>query len=248
MEKFSGKKFIKDINKPENGFVPDQIINKRSLGKGGYGQVFEVELKKDSHSKNFALKKFNTDHTERGNEIARLFTERDFQTYKKVKEAGIKVFTTLRISENHQELLMTLGTTEDFTLISKDSHITWEKVNKITNLEILLSQIQNNILKAMKAGITLPNDGYFFVIENSHSTDVDFLVGDYGGVSFDTIKKNNADIYFIQNISGARTALNRFLESYMIKEKVEEYKELVDNNLKKFGEEHVSGFEFNKYA
>jgi hypothetical protein len=228
-QKFSKEFFKKEGNKP-NVFSADTVSEKRSLGEGRYGQVYEVVLSKGDHDKVFTIK----DYSKNG-EQARSLVEQAYQNYLKAKEAGLKVFPTVRISDDKPQLLLTLGTTDDQTLISKDSHIPWNKVGEIHNILRLISEVGDNVLKGSKAGMKMRRDVYFFVVQKSDPTEADFIVGDYER-PMDSDKTQEQ--LFKRNMQSATDALGIFIEKYIVSDKVQYYKNIVAEGMASFEKEH----------
>jgi hypothetical protein len=223
-ENFS-ERYIKKTAKEESVFVPDQTTEKGFLGKGASGGIVkEIEIKKGSHIKNFAVKDFSHLKTNYSTPIR--IVKREYDSYLVSKEAGLKVFPTFRISEDNLKLLMTLGNTKDFLLIGKDSDIEFNKVEEISNLKEVISSIKENIQKAVKAFIELSWDSYFFIINKNNPTQVDFITGDFGGIDKD--EKVPSETLLELNMVQAQVALDQFIMLYVNQEKREFYYKITE--------------------
>ncbi len=208
----------------EGDFVADNITKKESLGKGSYATVFEVELEKGEHKMNFALKEY-------GPQLKNA-AEKAFKNYLYAKEIGLKVFRTLRISEDHTALLLTLGNTENNFLISSGSHIEWDKVDHIENFQSLLNDLQQDILKASKASVHYAGDAIFLVADRKQPYNLSFVLGDYDNlIRYDYDSDVNL---FPENVVIARNSLKNLLDSYIDEKKIQEYGAEIDESFYKF--------------
>lgn len=228
--KFSNEFVRKDVNE-NRSFSADSVIEKRPLGEGKYGEVYQVTVTKDGIAMDFAIKDYSKNEYD-----ARKLTEQAYDHYLKAKEAGLKVFPTVRISSDKPQLLLTLGTTADQTLISKDSHVTWDKVNTLSNMKELVSGIGMNVLKGSRAGMKMRRDIYFFLVNNVEPTKADFLIGDYER-PIDSGK--TPDALFKRNMQSAKGAIDIFIEKYVSPDKQVEYKEQAAKEIEQFEKDHL---------
>ncbi len=206
----------------EGDFVADNITKKASLGKGSYATVSEVELEKGEHKMNFALKEY-------GSQLKNA-AEKAFKNYLYAKEIGLKVFRTLRINEDHTALLLTLANTEKNFLISNGSHIEWEKVDRIENLQSLMNDLQQDMLKASNESVHYAGDAIFLIGNKKQPYTLDFVLGDY-----DNLMKYDSDVnLFPENVVIVRNSLKSLLKCYVDERSIEEYNTEVDESFYKF--------------
>ena len=215
--------FKKNIDQTkEDSFIPDKVTKKEFLGKGSWASVFAVELEKGGHKKDFALKEY-------GPQLKRA-TERAFTNYLYAKEIGLKVFPTVRINEDHTKLLLTLGTTGDSFLISGQSKERRNKVDGIENLQSLIHDLQEDILKASKKSVHYAGDAIFLIGNNDKPNHLDFILGDY-----DNLMKYDTDVnLFPENVVIVRNNLKRLLGSYVDEKKTVEYNAEIDKSFYDF--------------
>lgn len=253
------KNFYKNA---DNFFTADKIVSKRVLGNGSYGKIFEIELQKGTHIKKFALKDYSKCGVlDNGCDLGQIYKEEAFNKYQKLKKAQIKTFSTFRASKDKPQLIMTLGTNDDFTLVSGNDkfngrpHID-HMISTDINFDRLLNSLENNILKAYKLGIFLPHDSYFFIIKKSNIADIDFVIGDLDFITFDYSEHKNVkngekwtkekwvdEDYFKKNVQEAYNAVIFSLPIYVEKEEdINKYKKYFYMNLKNFGEKNIKNF------
>jgi len=210
------KNFIKTNEEGKKTvFSADEITEKEPLGEGYFGSVYTVEIEKGGHKKQFAVK----DYSRRGRE--KEFTEIAYANYLKARNAKLKVFPTVRISEDKTKLMMTLVTNEYF-IVSKDSFTKWEKVNELQNMDVLISDIIKNIQIANKANISLHEDAYFFIVNKKNPEEIDFVIGDY---DFHNTYEDSHKSLIEWNINEANRAIKAFLSNYVEKNKIDFYQE-----------------------
>lgn len=229
-EKFS-KRFEKiDKTGKSKEIQLDSITKKGSLGEGLYGEVSAVEIEIDGYPRNFAIK----DYSKKGEGSIEL-AKQAYKNYLQMKALGLKVFPTARISKDKPQLLLTLGTQKDFVLISKDSHIKWDKVKELTNLKELILSMAQNVLLGSKEKIEIRNDSYFFIINKQNPTDADFVIGDYERMNLSDIEPIEL---FTKNLKSAEKALVSFVDMYIENDEAEQkkYENIIQEEISNFRE------------
>lgn len=230
--------FIKAGKNNENSiFTADGVIEGKKLGSGNYGDVSEVEIEKGKHKIKLATKDYSKDL-----DNAEMRAERAYKNYLLVKSAGLKVFPTMRISEDKKKLLMTLGTNANNFIVSKGSEIKWEKIKKLDNLDSLITNLKDNIKKASLSDILLESDLYFLLINKSKPNKVDFVIGDYDLIRSIKDNKHRYGIGYALSTNVKNTIINlRELISMYVEEKYKkEYIQKLERELFKFEKEELS--------
>lgn len=208
-------------------FKADHISYIRELGGGEHGDVYEVEVQKGKHKRRFALKNYFIeglkDYTE---DKAIEKTKLAYLGYILAKKIGLKVFRTLRISTEQVQLIMTLGTDENYTLIGGGSKIKLDKVNEISNIEELIKNIKESVLIATKAKVNVGGDSYFYTFNKSEPTKIDFVVGDY-----DSVYKSNLQEKSLlrANLKEAVFSVYTLINLYIEEGERSKYKAIVPN-------------------
>jgi len=211
MEKFS-KNFVSNEKGNSREFSADSITEKRPLGQGRFGEVSEVEVTKDSVTMNFAIKDYKRNGTY-SNKEARKNAEAAYSNYLNAKQAGLKVFSTVRLSKDKPQLLLTLGSNNETILISKDSAVSWERVSGIANMGSLVEAMGQNVIKSVQAGIKLRRDSYFFLAQKDRPTNIDFLVGDYERL--EKSERTPRELFKKNMVSVRDVLVNTLVEKYL---------------------------------
>lgn len=212
-----------------------ELANQVPIGGGMRGDAFEVDVKIGDHTKKFVLKKFvdypiHLPH-ETLVETASQSAASAFLNHGLAKEAGLKTFTTYRLGDDGESVLMTNANIEGKICVGSNSHgvtletLGHEKLKGIRNFDSLL---ENTFAEARKAGehdLVLWGDALFFLVDPV-TNDVDFVVGDYDSLSY---KSNNkvlvgalhtarALTMFVQenvdNPSGYITKIDEYLKNF----------------------------------
>lgn len=237
------EKFYKNLNNqedPTNNQPRIDINKKELLGEGTYAPVFKVDLKTGDHVKDFALKDYTNVNKENEKHNYNCAVEA-FLNYQKAKKAGLKVFPTVRINEEKNKLLVTLGTNNEYQIVSKDSTSNWKKVKDIKNIENLISDMENNFLNATRSKINLSWDSIFFVFKKTNPECVDFVIGDYDGLlSFK--KDKNFEYMFKINCEQLEYVLGFLLDIYLEDSSLEKYKGIVKKRLNQFIDKYNQEF------
>jgi len=179
------------------------------LGSGRYGYVREVVVRKGDREHTMALK-----HFFKGREQA----QGALDNYKLAKKAGLKVFTTYRISKEGDSILMTNGNSEETACLE----IGWKEdrlekiggtpIEEIDNFDELLENLYQEAEKATENGLYFNGDEYFFLVDKETKTEVDFVLGDLDGISTDLMRYKDVKH---DNVSEIRTSLIFFLKQYL---------------------------------
>jgi len=156
------------------------IISETPINRGSFGEIFDTVVEVGGHRKRFIIKKYRTQIFEK---IAEKDTKHAFKNYSLAKEAGLKVFPTFRISEDQKSILMTTGFSDNQICVSTNNKINVVElgrplIEEFEDLDKFISTIFAEGLKAMKKGISLHQDMFFFLLSKNEPTKVDFILGD----------------------------------------------------------------------
>ena len=232
MEQNQPKKFLKSLDEKSRVFVADKVVRKEKLGEGDFAPVYTTEIWKDGVKYLFAVKDY-------GEEIETL---RAFEGYLMAKAAGLTVFPTVRISEDHKQLIMTLGTDENFFLVGKNSEYEWNRVEEISNIEDIIEKMEKDVLKASKNKIIIPQDAQFFVVEKSNPNNATYILGDYDFVGYQFYENDSERRIFLNNVSATEMALHNFCLKYLEIPQRTKYKKLIESHLNDFMKKNITKF------
>ena len=234
METFP-KNFIKKENGKEYIFSADDIIKKRPLGEGGFGEVYEVEIKKGSRFFKYAIKVYKGGSLE----YKKAKALKAYENYLLCKEAGINVFQVVRISEDGTQLLMTLASDDDFSVIDPHTKVAFDRVKHLDALPNLIYQLEENIFRATEKNIILPADSYLFITQKTNPNGPESVVGDYDSI---TISNGSQKDIFETNITKAEAALSDFIRVYVEREEIEALSEYIEKKFENFRKMHGKRF------
>jgi hypothetical protein len=225
---FNPNLFVKNQNESKDGFLADKVAGKQSLGEGVYARVREVLVKKGNHEKTFALKDYKT---KSNLENAKLLATNAFNHYLRAKESGLKVVPTLRISDDSTELLTTLLTNENISLIDSGSSKKWGNaplIQDIDNIREITEQLVENAIKASDAEIVVSGDAYAFVIDNNKISHLNFFLFDFDLVESIEELGSYYDNILEGNLKNAHFAFKNFVYHCIPEENREEIKQKFD--------------------
>ncbi len=181
-----------------------QIHNQTPIGGGMRGDVFRVDAEVGNRTRNFVLKKFVDFQIHKPKETitetASQSAEAAFLNHALAKEAGLRTFTTYRMGEDKESILMTDAKVEGKICIGSNSHgatletLGYEKLKEIKNFDTLLENCFEEVVKAARHDLVLWGDALFFIIDES-SGDVDYIVGDYDSLSYGAENKTLAGAF-----------------------------------------------------
>ena len=233
MEQNSPKKFYKSLDEKSRVFTADKVVRKEKLGQGKIAPVYVSEVWKDGVEYLFAVKDYDDEK--------KALTA--FNGYLHAKAAGLAVFPTVRISEDHKQLLMTLGTNEKFFIVGEGSEYKWKKAEAVLNILDVIMKVENDVLKATTKGLGIPSDSQFFLIKKSDPNNATYYLGDYDFLEhqnrFNLFSKKGL---FIFNLEEAQNAVVDFASMYLEAEKVQEYRNLISDKFKDFEEKNKEKF------
>lgn len=166
------------------------VINeetKRRVAGGTYGDIFEAEVSVGSHKKTFVIKKFKDALGKTAEQNAR----NAMQNYDVAKKAGLEVFTTYRLGDDEESILMTNGTTDKFVCIGTNvdspqaDDLLGEKIDDVDE-EDFYNFVDSVLGQAVIAGdnnISLHGDAFLYFVDRETGTKLDFVIGDLDNVS-----------------------------------------------------------------
>lgn len=184
-----------------------KITGERDIHGGGVvGQIFLTDTLVLGRPRRFIVKKFlgNPDRAKRE-------TERAFDNYRKAKNAGLRVFPTYRISEDHTSILMTNGNADSTLVLSNNKNLRELGLPPIRD-EALTPALTDSIIEHAKLAsehkILIPVDAYFFLYNHGQQT-TDFILGDLDKLGQDV----SAGHALWHNLKTARSAVMSFMAS-----------------------------------
>jgi hypothetical protein len=110
------------------------------------------------------------------------------RNYQLAKRAGLKVFSTYRLSEDRTSILMTNGNLGGHFCFGSNIHspralkVMGRKIPAIDNLDELISGLVAEAQKAAEHQLQLHHDTYFFLVNRENPRRADFVDGDMDNV------------------------------------------------------------------
>jgi hypothetical protein len=206
------------------------------LGRGAFGTVVAdtatIQGGTKKKKKRFAFKTYGKWDPNNGSwglppDVS---AKNSLRIYLKLRETGIRVFPTYRISEDEKTVLMTLGKQKGWWVYSSNApeKKRLEKIKAIVNFDDFLQSLSVNLELANQNGITLPKDAYFFLVKKINETEhqADFVIGDLDLVSWVEPKTPNdiqGEIRILENNIEISIILNRFVNSLVYGENRQTY-------------------------
>lgn len=238
-----------------------EVVNERRIGSGKFGNIFEAdvfvsgdlsdneiaELKQKNPGRyrsllrKFVIKKFND--TEQDGSVSQATAEENakkaIENYVKAKKAGVKVFSTYRLSDNQRDILMTNGDSDDYycigsnkgsnTVVSFGGEMIESKNTDEVKIEEFIKSVFYHAQKSAEKKVALPFDAYFFKIGKNEKDKLDFVIGDLDMVRFVGFSFHHAKIY-MYNFANALTALNSFFaHNFVAREDSANYGKLAED-------------------
>jgi hypothetical protein len=195
-------------------FSEVEILEKKPIGGGEFGEVSQIEVQIGEKQRTFVLKEFK----DRKLCSAEEYANNAIDKHTKLKNAGIKVFPTYRLGENGRSVLMTSGHSDKFVCIGTNEgsrslkdfpDIEAESIDTVSNFDSLLKNMFDESRKAAENKLLLPEDTFFFLANRDNIGAIDFVVGDLDIVSEypdnkEALRMNNSTVYtsiyhFIKN-------------------------------------------------
>ncbi len=248
-------KFFKGLEsqiKSEDGIeieIPDKS-NIEMVGKGGYSKVYTVEdvrtnpNGKFEHHTKFALKDYdlfpNISETLKG--VVTLTTEAMLK-YEYLKNCGVRVFPTCRISEDKTKLLITFANQKGWTLYDTKMFMNenLEKFSGIKNFGEFLNKVDENLKIINRSRIRLAFDVYYFFTRptDDNFVEIDFVIADLDEIDIDRPEKR--DMYFRDDFERhnqvvTKSAIENLLKAHKLRGNLSEdlYKEYMTELNNKF--------------
>lgn len=219
----------------------------KMIGGKRYGKTKEVllepgeylhenELREVRKTKVFAGLKSKTREVPQGMVLKKYSSDKEFaivvQTYEECKKRGLKLSPTFRANKEARSILMTnlnrsyidvksgekrekiaLASNNITSAISSETPF----ISNFLNFPDFVTRLYSHAVLAAKAGIALPEDSYFFLLDRQEGdNNIDFVIGDLEGVKIvadlddSVIKKNIYD-----NVDHARDAARKLLQVYL---------------------------------
>lgn len=179
--------FIKHSKKEQKGSVSNvEILDEKRLAGGQRGTVFTVKVKIENRERIMILKRFQPgmNRWTRKEETANDRAQAAFKNYGLAKSLGLKVFSTYRISEKGESILMTNGDMEDWWCIGTNDESPdliekgVGKIEEISNFDSLIEEMYKDVSKAVEAEQLVLYDTYMFLVNKKDRSRVDFVLGD----------------------------------------------------------------------
>ncbi|MDO8499824.1 MAG: hypothetical protein Q7S66_04145 [bacterium] len=230
------QKYFKANGRGTEVVVPDDDKKIQKIGEGIYGQVYQAEVQVGGHRLKMVVKDFNkTSQGFRPIAIARTNARQAIENYGAAKEAGVKVFTTYRLSEDGTKILMTNGNNAETVCVgsnpSSDSVTDFgaEKLEAIDHFENFVKNILEQASLAGSNGIFISIDAYFFLLNRKRPGVVEYVVGDLDEVIKNPTFFARHDLP-VRNVELACRALDFFVSKNVASEDIKnEYFQLISD-------------------
>lgn len=189
------------------------MFNREYIDEGDFGVVFKVQYSVGeadpehgkSGTRTFALKRYKNDERVTGDGFyippsAKRYAEKSAENYSQLRELGIPTWTTYRLSQDHQSVLMSLkGATEDSYLIFPNHKESTEVednrkdyvrlkneggVNSIENLESVVERWISVYLN-LNVGVNFNRQDVIGIVYNRDTNTIEVLAGDLDNVRID---------------------------------------------------------------
>jgi len=158
--------------------------------------------------------------------------------YKGMKEAGLKVPTTLRFDMEKKLSIMTYLNRDGYVALADDNQsdlVKFKSLRGIAGFEKLLPKLFDHALDAAKKKFLLPTDSYFMLIDPMNKKDTDFIIADFDIVHDESRQQAMIDSTGRQpmrgmpeeNLSRAKTFLLGFCGTWLIPSIVNEYCQVI---------------------
>lgn len=223
-------------NSNEDRTTKVKIINHgENLGSGRFSKSVEVvsavivdENGKESSPQSFVLKNFTFPHNwdwSKGKP-----GENALNNFNALKEHGLKTWTTYRLNDSKDAILMTNGNIDGKTLLTANQntnqvarYLERNPIKKIDNFEQFITDLFNEAKKAEKEKVYLHTDAYGFIVDNSSvnngGSSLDFLIADMDNIEIGETSSRQYEI----NLQQAFEALKRIIGTYVVASQAYEY-------------------------
>lgn len=187
--------------------IKKELVNKESSkSSGAFGVVYDVDLQLPGSEKtyHFVLKEMHG-----SGEQAEEKVDNAINNFLRAKQAGLRVWTTYRMSEDGKSILMTTGNMKGWKVLqSQRVGESLPKMNppSMNNFKSLLVKYYGDAVKAATNKISIAADVPFFLVQEDS---IDFVLGD-----LDLLEKSDQDPKKMlrQNLQNLHAILTRFFE------------------------------------
>jgi hypothetical protein len=144
-----------------------------------------------------------------------------FESYKKLKEIGLRVPPTYRLDRENNRIFMTNYNINNLAAISatgENRHVNNLTIESILNIDALKKIMKEQCVLAANKRVRLPIDAFFFIVpRNGGQINMDFVIGDLDLIFSDYAKELNLDekACFKENIKNANEALTLIIDKYV---------------------------------
>lgn len=188
------------------------VRQKREIGRGTRGTVFEIDTDVQSRDQadwipaRFVLKEY----FEKGQ------AQRALATYEIVKTSGLPTWTTCRVTEDMNSLVMTPGNRFNTLCISafpqSDSARAFTMHLSLDDLAQIARELYGQARIAADNNIKLPIDAFFFLISPDRRK-IEVIIGDFDNLEIKRLAPGSQALVG-KNLGIATTVLNLFLSHY----------------------------------
>ncbi|HWA31989.1 MAG TPA: hypothetical protein VG694_00850 [Candidatus Paceibacterota bacterium] len=223
-----------------------KIVSEKPLNESrSYGKIFDTVIEVGGHERNFVVKKYlpgyESDRLNAGDEQhIKDTTQNAFRYYTLAKKAGLKVFTTFRISEDQKSILMTSGFLDNNICLGSNNvpgikDFNHPPIGNIENVDEFLQNFFSEGLKAAKSRLELYSDAYFFIVSRDNPTKLDFVLGDLDNLVEKEKPMKETGFYNIEHIKDmliefcGKNITPEYAKNFM--EKVDRYFKEAENSI-----------------
>lgn len=189
-------------NEQDRSGIDMHFENIRLLGEGGYGRVYAVRARLGKCLMEMAVKSFHPNRLH--------VASRAVERHRLVRRAGLKTFSTYRLSDDGDNVLMPSVEKGGWQCTEMGGDQRCEPLSlpeapiHIDGLDSFLSDLWNQVVLASQHGLVLHHSCYFFLLKilNPDTIKLDFLIGD-----FDEVGLADGREHFLEGINSAITWL-----------------------------------------
>jgi hypothetical protein len=194
------------------------VVDKKWIGQGSYGAVYQADVVIGSHARRFAIKQFQY-RFRLGIDMGAEFAARSMANYKTAKEAGLKVFPTYRLGQDKKSILMTNGNSGSTICIGSDfqSSLVAREESRIApgvrskSFRNLIRGVLGQAQIATDHNISLGHSDVFFYFINQHTNELGFVLGDFDMLN--PSPDENRRILLDENLAIAASSLSYFVDN-----------------------------------
>lgn len=208
-----------EINKmafAKEGRNSTQVIikNERKIGNGWFSDVYQADVAIGNHTRKFVIKKFKDALIDGKALTAKENAANAIVNYQSAKKAGLKVFTTYRLSEDGTSILMTNGSPDSTVCLTnnEDANLWGMGLPKIKKIEEavfkgLVDKVFRQAIIAAEHDLSIWFDAFFFLYDRNTNS-IDFVVGDLDLVN----RRQTLTPRLHDNLADADRALGDFVQ------------------------------------